>query len=120
MNLTEIHLDLLRHMLGINSCEHLRDPKPYRDYAAVTPGDPRFVELVALGAVDHYGRRWELDYYRTTPAGRAAAIASARARTLPKPKRVYRAWLELRDPCPDLTFREFLTHPYFADVRRDA
>jgi hypothetical protein len=46
------------------------------------------------------------------------------ARNSPKPPKVsrdqrrYSAFLNLTDPYPDLTFKQFLTDPYFADARR--
>lgn len=116
------HLDMLRHMLGINTPEQ-RVPTPYRNYAAVNPGDPLFVELTALGMVERYrvaGGDFEYDYYRCTEAGRLAAMRSYRTIRLSKSKRVYARFLNISDAYGDLTFREFLTSPRFAEARRDA
>lgn len=120
--LTEQQLDMLRHMLGINTPEH-RVPTPYRNYAAVSPGDRLFVEMEALGVVELYRRAsgpTEYDYYRCTEAGRLAAMRSHRTIRLPKSKRVYIKFLGIRDAWCELTFREFLTNPEFAQTRREA
>jgi hypothetical protein len=120
--LTEQQLDMLRHMLGINHPEH-RVPRPYRNYAAVEPGDPRFVELEALGMVERYraaGGNTEYDWYRCTEAGQTAALRSHPTIRLSKSKRVYIRFLDLRDAYSYLTFKEFLTLPEFAQARREA
>ena len=110
MRLSEHQFDLLRHMLGINTPEAAA-PAPYRNYAAVNPGDREYIELERLGAVERYraaSPRESYDYYRCTPAGQAAALASHRRIRHPKGKRVYLRFLSVRDALPDLTFREFL------------
>jgi hypothetical protein len=117
-------LDLLRHMLGIND-PWMRVPTPYRDYAAVCPGDPEWVELERLGAIECYRRADGIggslfDWYCTTPLGRAAAMRSHRTIRKSRGKRVYSAWRGLLDCFPDLTFREFLKDPQFREVRRSA
>lgn len=121
--LNAAHADMLRHMLGINDPAVGR-PKPYRNHAAVTPGDPLFVELAELGLVERYHAVGDggsaYDYFRCTEAGRSAAMASHRACRWPRPRRRYHRFLALGDVFPDLTFREFLTDPMFADVRRTA
>ena len=127
MNLSSDQLDTLRHMLGINSPEH-REPRPYRDYAAVNPGDLQFVELERLGAVMCYRRADQTradglgnyDWYRCTPAGRQAAIHSHRNIRHSRSERRYIRWLELRDVIPDLTFHEFLTASRFRETRAEA
>lgn len=120
--MNEKHLDMLRHMLGINDPSK-REPKPYRNYAAVNPGDPLFVELAALGLVELYRRAGgptEYDFYRCTDAGRSAALRSHRTIRLPKSKRVYSTFLGIKDVYCDLTFKQFLTLPQFAEARRNA
>lgn len=118
MNLTDDQLHTLRHMLGINTPDQ-KAPKPYRDYAAAVPGDLMMTELEALGAVRCY-RRDTYHWYTTTDAGRAAAMASHRTIRRPKASRVYSAFLDVRECFEDLTFKEFLTHPQFAETRRNA
>jgi len=122
--LTDDQLHTLRHMLGINTPDD-RKPRPYRDYAAVNPGDPEFGELERLGAVERINKpvpSWASDYewYQCTEAGKAAAMASHRKIRKGKPQRVYSAYLSCRDCFPDLTFKEFLTDPEFDEVRKQA
>lgn len=113
-------LDTLRHMLGINTPNH-REPKPYRHYYCAAAGDRKLAELARLGAVELVPNAlWSGDYYVCTPAGRAAAIASHRTIRRSKGSRVYSKFLGIRDAFNDLTFREFLTDPRFADARRSA
>lgn len=122
MILSPNQLHTLRHMLGINTPDD-RLPKPHRDYAAVTPGDPEFLALEALGAVECYrkaGGAFQYDYYRCTDAGRAAAMASHRTIRRTKSQRVYSKFLDVRDAIGDLTFKEFLTQPEFMETRRSA
>lgn len=117
--LTEKQLDTLRHMLGINTPSD-REPKPYRNHYAANPGDAEMLELTALGMVEFAGIRYELHYYQCTDAGRAVAMRSHRTIRLTKAKRIYRKFLDVSDCCPDLTFKEFITSPEFADSRRAA
>lgn len=121
--LTEDQLDTLRHMLGINT-PYDRIPKPYRNYAAVNPGDPEFLELEKLGMVKKYASAkpglTEYDYYRCTEKGRIEAMRSHRNIRKSKAKRRYNKYLEVLDSCPDLTFKEFLTDPSFKESRNEA
>ncbi len=119
MELTEGQLRTLRHILGIDT-PFDRTPKPYRNYAAVDVGNKEFYELERLGAVEIYRPRARYDWYRCTPAGRDAAMASHKAIRHRKAKRVYHAYLRLRDAWGELTFREFLTSAEFSDVRKEA
>jgi hypothetical protein len=109
--MTDSQLHTLRHMLGINTPDD-RVPRPYRNYAAVNPGDPEFLELERLGMVERYGEACafgEYDWYRCTDAGYQAAIASHRKIRNKKSARVYAKFLDVRDALNGLTFREFLT-----------
>lgn len=119
MKLSDEHLIILRYMLGINTPD-ARRPRPYRDYYCAGKGDENLRELQRLGAVALYRTDDHYEWYTTTPSGRAAAMASHRAIRNSKAKRVYRRFLDIREVCPDLTFREFITNHQFADVRRDA
>lgn len=120
-DLTEEDLHVLRHMLGIN--DPRKPPKPYRDHYCAWPADEKLKRLEALGLV-RIARDPDLTIpyvtYSTTEAGRAAAMASATKRLLSKKRRIYSRFLDIRDACPDLTFREFLTSDDYAEVRRDA
>jgi hypothetical protein len=119
MNLTSKHLDTLRHMLGINTPTTPR-PEPYRNYAAVNPGDPEYLELTALGAIELYGRQGSLDYYRCTAAGKLAAMRSHRMIRLSKRKRVYSKFLDVRDALGDISFKDFITLPAYKQSRDSA
>lgn len=117
--LTACQLDTLRHMLGINTPDD-REPKPYRDYYCANRDDPKLKALAELGAVRLYSQRDSYDWYCCTPAGRAAAIRSHRTIRRTKAQRLYSKFLDVKDCCPDLTFKQFLTEPDFADTRRRA
>lgn len=117
---TKEQLNTLRHMLGINDPTK-RVPKPYRDYAAVNPGDPEFVEMETAGLVVKYraaGGDTCYDWYRCTEAGRLAAMRSYRTIRLSRSARRYSAFLNCRDAYNELTFKIFLTDPLFAEARR--
>jgi hypothetical protein len=119
---TDEQLDTLRHMLGINT-PFDRLPRPYRDYAAVVVGDAKFVEMEALGLVECYRRAGPTsgyDYFRCTETGRAAAMASHRTIRVSKARRMYTRFLQVSDAIADLSFRDFLVGPEYAEVRRDA
>ena len=112
--------DTLRHMLGINDPSKPLPVDFYRDYAAVCVGDPHFIELEADGFVTCYRRadpNTSYDWFTTTPAGKRAALASFKVRQLPKAARRYKAFLRMADVAPDLTFREYLTNPAYAEHR---
>lgn len=122
MNLTDKQLYTLRHMLGINT-PHERVPHPYRNYAAVVPGDPEFVELERLGAAKQYKPlhvEATYDWYRCTDAGKLAAMESHKKIRKSKKVRRYSVFLDLCDVFPDLTFRDFLINPEFNKTRREA
>lgn len=119
MNLTDEQLQTLRHMLGIDKPDE-RAPKPYRDYYCASRGDADLAELARIGAVRLYRQCEHYDWYCTTDAGRAAAIASHQKIRRPKSKRIYSKYLDIADVHADLTFREFLTSPAYADARATA
>jgi hypothetical protein len=117
---TPDQLHTLRHILGINDPSK-RVPKPYRNYAAVNPGDPEFVALEVAGLVERYRARGpgsEYDYFRCTEAGHLAAMRSFRTIRYSPAKRRYIAFLNVRDCFPDLTFKQFVTLPEFAEARK--
>ena len=121
MDLTNDQLYTLRHMLGINTpCDP--EPNPWRNYAAVNPGDPKYIELERVGAIKRYYPPTSTDYhwYLCTNAGKLAATQSHKKIRKSKGKRRYAAFLNISDVYPDLTFREFLTAPEFAEVRDNA
>ncbi|MCK4817911.1 hypothetical protein KA005_19220 [bacterium] len=115
MDLNAKQLHTLRHMLGINTPND-RVPKPYRNYAAVISGDPEFIKLERLGAIREYQVRIPTHYawYECTKEGRAMAMKSHRDIRKTKTQRKYTAYLDMTDVYPDLTFKDFLTHPDFS------
>jgi hypothetical protein len=119
MELSNEQLHTLRHMLGINTPDD-KIPKSYRNYAAVTPGDPEYIELAKIGAVEMYMALHRYNYYRCTEAGKLAAMRSHRDIRKSKAARAYMKFLDVRDAYPDLTFKEFITSPEFARARKEA
>jgi hypothetical protein len=105
-------LRVLRHMLGIDKPE-MDQPNPYRDYYCANPGDPTMVELTRVGAVRLYDTRGDYEWWTCTSEGRTAGIASHKTIRYSAAKRRYIRFLDIRDCCPDLTFRQFLTDPRF-------
>lgn len=108
--------DVLLHMTG----RRPDSPEPGRN-RWVGPSTPALTELVGAGLVEGLGV-WRIageHAWRATAAGLAEAkrIAAERAPRRSRSQRRYDAWLEYADMCD---FRSFLTHPYWADVRRAA
>jgi len=121
IRLTDQQLHTLRHMLGINTPDD-RYPNPHRNYAAVNPGEPEYMELERLGVVEQYQPRGgsPYHYYRCTEKGRQAACASHRKIRKPLAARRYSMFLDMTDVAPDLTFWEFLTQPQWKEARAQA
>ena len=110
MTITPDQLHMLRHMLGINT-PYDDEPRPYRNYAAVSPSDPRFIELERLGLVKlarRAGADSELDFYLCTDEGRAIAMRSHRDIRHSRGARRYHRYLKMTDAFPGLTFGEYL------------
>ena len=116
MNLTQTDLEILRHTLGLNTLEP--KSKPYRNYYAADPKDPKIARLCDLGLMEYRSKCGDMFYFHCTAMGKKAALESMPKWT--KGKRIYRAFLSVRDCCADLTFREFITHPHFAKTREEA
>lgn len=105
-------LDTLCHMLGLS--EGVREP--WRNYFASEPGDRELEELRQRGLVERWFVRWGLQYYRATPSGIQAALQYCKPPQLSKGQRRYRTWLNLNDAI-QVSFRDFLTLPEFAEIR---
>lgn len=123
---TDEEARLLRHMLGIDK-PYEKDPEAYRNYAAVSPGGEQhetFRRMQEKGLVNlchEAGEVYsEFDLWRCTDAGRKAARKSQREIRASKPERKYHKYLDLTDSFPNLTFRKFLTDPFFEDAREAA
>lgn len=104
---------MLRHMLGLKPWVWADEPRapPNRNYAAVNPGDPLFIEMEADGLVECYQRPTadtRYDWWRTTDKGRAVAFASVEHRKRSAAQRRYDRWLSIAD-CLGMTFGEYLT-----------
>lgn len=117
--LTDEQLSTLRHMLGIDD-PWMREPKPYRNYYCANPGDSKLHGLLGLGMVTLYSAQGGYEWFSCTDAGVAAACASHRSIRKSKAARVYDKFLSVRECCPDLTFRSFLTDHQFDEIRRSA
>lgn len=111
-------MDTLLHMLGLDA-DHT---EPWRDHYVTSGADPEIDALVAAGLVEPARRPGFLHIddrvFRTTSAGRAAALAE-RARRYPPPsrdKRRYLGWLRIADVAPDLTFGEYLRRRLYVEV----
>jgi hypothetical protein len=116
------HLEILRHMLGVTDTT-ARDAKPSRDHYAAEPGDPTLASMAEAGLVRLARTKSPiaggLDIYITTDLGRATAMVSARRLRKPRGARVYSRWLDVADVV-NVTFKDFLTRPEWAEVRRNA
>lgn len=107
------------HMLGIDDPSKAR-PQEYRDYYCANPGDPELHELARLGLVRLYRTDEHYEWFTTTDAGKVTARTAHRRSIYPKKKRIYLRFLTASDAIPDLTFKQFLTSPEFAQARREA
>lgn len=117
--LTDEQLRTLRHMLGIDDPD-MANPKPYRNYYCANPGNLELHALADAGYVTLYSTHGSYEWFACTTKGRDAAIASHVRIRNSKSKRIYSKFLDIRDVWPDLTFKQFLTSPDFADTRRKA
>lgn len=108
-------IGILRHSLGLDNAE-----QSYRNYYAAGPDDAEVLQLLVARGWMFRGedRGGGLFFYHCTASG----IAVAEEKT-EKPCRKavgqarYQQFLEAADAFPDLTFKEFLTHPYFSRAR---
>jgi len=119
--MTDEQLHTLRHMLGINN-PRMKHPIPCRNHAFVVPGDPKFLELEALGVIERDTALVYRNYHRysCTDKGKRAALESYPQIRWSRSKRRYWKFRQVLEAVPDLTFREFLTSPEFSQSRRDA
>lgn len=119
-DLTPEQIHILQHSLGLSK----RHDKPYRNYYAVgTSSDCiRDLEtLVSKGLMANGGKspvNSEMVYYYVTDQGRKVAFDNLPKDTRTPGQKRYERFLYACDAFPDLTFKEFLTHPYFKEARR--
>jgi hypothetical protein len=119
MDLTDKQLQTLRHMLGIDD-PYKRRPEPYRNYYCAPKVCPELRELERLGAVRQYATTEQWDWFECTDEGRLSAMRSFRSIQKNKAARRYSVFLDCRECNEGLTFREFLTAPYYAEARARA
>lgn len=120
-DLTDYQADMLRHMLGIND-PYKREPEPYRNHYAASPGSCDMVALERIGLVERVSGPSEMSpyvAYRCTELGRDLAISSYRRIRKPKKERIYRRYRSIADVL-DLTFHEFIASPEYAQARAEA
>lgn len=121
INATPRQIQILRHSLGLS------DPyakNEYRNYYVAGEGHHGWDDLLALEAAGLMRRtRNSIPpvgdvTFTVTDAGKR--LARAHAPKISRGKRMYRKFLDVSDCAPDLTFREFLTSPDYADSRAEA
>lgn len=118
---TPEQLGTLRHMLGINN-GRLRYVTPTRDSYFTFESDKCLTELEQMGLVYKFrGPDLTSPYtvYKTTELGRELAVDSFKSIRWSRSKRRYANFLDAREGNPDLTFRQFLTDPMYAYMRKN-
>lgn len=115
MKTTDEEMQILRHSLGL--AYDGSGQAMYRDYYCDNvPCSAEMDSLVEKGLMVR-GRKindGQSQYFHVTEAGKKLAYQPAKK--LPKAKRVYRAFLDLD---MGISFREFITHPDFAEYRKN-
>ncbi len=118
-SISEDDIHTLRHSLGIEwahekscrnyFCDELPSPQMERLVRAGLMTQGRYV----AGHEDHSMR-----YFHVTECGILLAHEDIPVKSMAK--RRYERFLDISDVFPDLTFREFLTSPEFAETRKNA
>lgn len=120
---SQLELEILLHSLGLNH-EDVREP--YRNYFVAGDGHsdmPLLKSLCDKGLMRREDRTPGFleasdGLFLVTDAGRTYALANRpKPKTLSRARRRYSAFLDMKECYPDLTFREFLTEPYFEKDR---
>ena len=117
MFLRDDQLRVLRHMLGVDNQRDKKDPVSYRNYYCTSPGNPLMNGLRHLGFVEMYRKDENYEWFTATETGIAAGMDSARQRRYSKARRRYLCYLHISDCYSNLTFKQFLTDPEFAETR---
>lgn len=118
-DLSPEQMHILQHSLGLSK----RHDKPYRNYYTVYAESRDIQDLERLatkGLMANGGKspvNADMIYFYVTEKGRQVAIEN-----LPEDKRSpgqkrYERFLDLKDVCPDLTFKEFLTGKRWKEYR---
>jgi hypothetical protein len=125
--MTEKHLQILRHSLGIDCLRwydrHKIDQEPYRNYFATTSSTPDWgiiQELIQAGLMGELSVKWGMNYFYVTSKGISLARKSAKEyaeKTKPssRSKARYQAY---RLSETEESFIEWLTNPYWKDYRK--
>lgn len=118
VDLTPEQIHMLQHSLGISKPHD----KPYRNYYSVYSGSDGVQDLEILvqkGFMVNSGRspvNSDMIYYQVTDEGRKVAFAHLPKDTRTRAQKRYERFLDIKDVWSDLTFKEFLTDPYFKEV----
>ena len=116
-------LEILLHTLGL---DYNKSIEPYRNHFVAGPGHsdmPIILRLIERGFMAETSPPGFLPQGDRVFTVTAAGIVFALKNRPQLPKRTraqrrYDAFVEIADVYPDLTFREFLTHPKFEAHRR--
>jgi len=119
-DLTPEQIHILQHSLGLSK----RHDKPYRNYYAVYAGSGDAIRdlesLVEKGLMGNGGKspvNADMIYFYVTEKGRLVAIENLPEDKLSPGQKRYERFLDLKDVCPDLTFRQFLTDKRWEEYR---
>jgi len=111
-DLTPEQIHILQHSLGLSK----RHDKPYRNYYAVYTGSRDVIQdlesLVEKGLMANGGKspvNADMIYFYVTEKGRQVAIENLPGDKRSPGQKRYERFLNLKDVCPDLTFKQFLT-----------
>ena len=116
-------LEILLHTLGL---DYNKSIEPYRNHFVAGPGHsdmPIILRLIERGFMEEILKPGFLPEGDKVFAVTAAGIVHALKNRPHTPRRTraqrrYDAFVEIADVYPDLTFREFLTHPKFEAYRQ--
>lgn len=118
------HLHILRHSIGLDDNGHVKYgyKSSERNYYCTGPdcsGRADIMELEAAGLMkfSHHINDGTSEIFYVTDAGKVAALKDVMYPKLTKAQRRYRAFLRID---MGITFKDFLTNPYFKDARRSA
>lgn len=117
--LTAEALGILHHALGVSD-PYQCDQPPYRNHFVAGQGhddEPLLLQLVQQGLMVVRESKLTGGDALYVVSDRGVDIALKSRPRVPQKKLLYRRFLSVRDCCPDLTFREFLTSPEFAECR---
>lgn len=118
-DITPKQIDILQHSLGLSK----RHDKPYRNYYAVYADSDAIEDLDALvkaGLMAKGGKspvNSDMVYYYVTDEGRKVAFEHLPKDTRTRGQKRYERFQNAKDAFPDLTFKQFLTDPYFKEAR---